>query len=206
MLPLKKSTPDASAQALPAWHPDFRNYQRLPDTKVVRTSFLLNGAAVLVATVLLTWFSYQAYQWRALTVQLDQWQRQIERDKTPNNQALVVYKKFQAEASQVKEVGTFLGSRPVVSELLLHLGQTLPDYLALDRVDVTEKNLNLRGTVRGAPDQASGRASTYLLLLKADAFFAERFTDINLVNLNRNTETGSLILEINFKLREGKKS
>src|SRR5688572_9870307 len=116
---LKKPASDASEPVLPAWHPDFRNYQRLPDTKVVRTSFLVNGVMLLVAGVAFTAMANRVYEWRELNSQVTQWQQQIERDKRPSEQAVALYKKFQAEAANVSAVNTFLNSRPVVSELLL---------------------------------------------------------------------------------------
>lgn len=189
-----------------AWHPDFRNSQRLPDTKVVRTSFLLNGVAVLVAAILLTGLSYRIYQLRELNAQVDQWQQNIDRDKGPSAQAVALYKKFQAETAKVNEVNAFIKSRPLVSELVLHLGETLPDYVALDRFDLGVTHMNLRGTVRGAPDQASGRASTYLEQLKSDAFLGDRFSEIKLMNLNRDPSSGGMILELSLKLKEAKKS
>jgi hypothetical protein len=202
---LKKPTSDASEPALPAWHPDFRNRSRLPDTKVVRTSFLLNGAALLVAAVLLMGMSYRAFQWRELTTQIDHWQREIDRDKGPSEQAVKLYKQFQVKAVQVNAVTDFITSRPLISELLLQLGKTLPEYLALDRFELGSTHLNIRGTVRGEPDQASGRASTYVQLLKEDAFLAGKFNEIDLVSLNRDPKSGSLVLEINLKLKGGKK-
>ena len=39
----KKS--DAQSAVAPVWHPNFRNFERLPDTKVVRTTFFVNTAA-----------------------------------------------------------------------------------------------------------------------------------------------------------------
>lgn len=206
MLTLLKKPPEDSEPASPAWHPDFRNNQRLPDTKVVRTSFLINGAAVLVASVALMFFIFQVYQWKELNAQVDHWQRQIDRDKAPSDQAIALYKRFQAEAAPVNDVRVFLESRPLVSAILLRLGETLPAYVAIDRFDLGATFLNLRGTVRGAPDQASGRASTYLQELKADSFFAKLFSEINLVNLNRDSGTGGMILELSFKLKEAKKS
>ena len=202
---LKKPTPEADP-ALLAWHPDFRNNQRLPDTKVIRTSFLINGLVVLLAAVLVTGLSFRVYQLRDLTRQVDEWQKQIERNKGPSSQAVALYKKFQAEAANVIVVDAFVKSRPVVSELLVHLGKTLPDYVAIDRFDLGATHLNLRGSVRGAPDQASGRASTYLQLLKSDTFLGEKFSEINLLNLNRDPRSGGLILELSFKLKEQKKS
>ena len=203
---LKKPTPEDSDPALLAWHPDFRNHQRLPDTKVIRTSILVNGVAVLVAAVLFTALAYRFYQWREVTGQIATWQLQIDANKGPSDQGIALYKKFQAEAANVVGISTFVKSRPVVSELLLQLGKTLPDYVALDRLDLGATHLNVRGTVRGAPDQASGRASTYRQLLKSDSVLTERFSEINLLNLNRDPKSGGLVLELSFKLKEAKKS
>lgn len=202
---LKKSSPEVSDPAALAWHPDFRNDRRLPDTKVIRTSFLINGIAVLIAGVLLIWFCYRGYQFRELQVQINQWQKQINRDKGPSDQAIALYKKFQAESAEVNEIVSFVKSRPVVSDLLLHLGETLPEYVAIDRFDLGATGLNLRGTIRGAPDQASGRASSYLQLLKTDSYLTDKFADITLLNLNRNPQNGGLTLELSFKLKEIKK-
>jgi hypothetical protein len=205
MLTLRKKPSSQLAETLPAWHPDFRNVQALPDTKVIRTSFLVSSAGVLVATVLATWLFFQLYQAKELYGQIAEWQRQIDRDKGPSDQAIANYKKFQAQAAPVAEVTAFLKSRPVVSELLLNLGKTLPDYVAIDSFDLSASSLNLRGTVRGAPDQASGRASTDLQLLKSDPVFNEKFSDISLVNLVRGAQNNGLVIELAFKLREAKK-
>jgi hypothetical protein len=150
--------------------------------------------------------AYRVYQWRELTSQINEWQRQIDRDKGPSDAAIKLYKQFQLQATQVKDVNGFLTSRPLVSELLLQLGKTLPDYLALDQFELGSANLNIRGTVRGEPDQASGRASTYLQQLKDDPFFGGKFSSIDLVSLNRDPKSGGLVLEINLKLKAGKKS
>src|SRR5688572_8198771 len=199
MLPkLKKPTSETLELASPPWHPDFRNVQRLPDTKVVRTSFLVNGAALMVATVLFIGLAWRVYQWRDLRSQVDQWQRQIDRDKTPSDQAIKLYKQFQLHATQVNAVTGFVVSRPLVSELLLQFGKTLPDHLALDRFELGSTHLTIRGTVRGSPDLASGHASAYLQQLKEDAFIGGRFTDISLVRLNRDVKSGGMVLEISL--------
>ncbi|MEO6004512.1 MAG: hypothetical protein ABIZ04_09135 [Opitutus sp.] len=202
---LKKSSPEDSELELASWHPDFRNTARLPDTKAVRTSFLVNGIVLLIAAVAVTGFAFKVYELQDINTQVAHWQTQIDRDKAPSERAIALYKKFQTEAAHVADVNTFLKSRPVVSDVLLHLGKTLPDYVAIDRFDLGATNLNVRGTVRGAPDQASGRASSYLQQLKADPYFATLFSDISLLNLNRNTQAGGLILELSFKLKEAKK-
>ena len=51
MLLLSKKSDDQSEEE-PLWHPNFRNYERLPDTKVVRTTFFVNTAAIAVTLML----------------------------------------------------------------------------------------------------------------------------------------------------------
>jgi len=59
MLSLTKKS-DAQV-ASPLWHTNFRNFERLPDTKVVRTTFFINTAAVALTLGLLLWLGYREY-------------------------------------------------------------------------------------------------------------------------------------------------
>lgn len=200
----KKSKADSGVPAVPAWHPNLRNYDRLPDTKVVRTAFFINGAAVLVVLVLLTWLAFEVYQLRDATKQIEAWQVQIDRDRAASNQAIATYKKFREDAAVVEEAEAFVRSQPAPSPVLLRLAETLPAAIALDRFELRNKVLTLRGSVRGSPDQASGAASAYLEALKADQYFGGTFTEIKLVSLTRNPQTGRLSLEVAMKLKEAK--
>ncbi len=208
MLSLLKKKPEAAAPAapvLPPWHPNFRNFERLPDTKVVRTTFFVNGIAIVVALIALLWFSYQEYQLHDLNRQIGEWQVQINRDRHSSDLAIALYKKFQAEAARVNEVSAFVRSKPLVTDLLLRLGQTLPKNIALDTFDLRDNALKLTGTIRGAPDLASGYATAYVELLRADGYFSARFDDISMLNLTRNPQTGRLSLELLLKLKAQEK-
>jgi len=202
---LKKKPDAAAAVVLPPWHPNFRNFERLPDTKVVRTAFFVNAVAIVIALSTLLWFAYQEYQIRDLRHQIEQWETQINRDKRGSDLAIALYKKFQAEAARVSDVEAFIKAKPVVSDLLMHLGQTLPPNIALDSFDLRENSIRLTGTIRGAPDLASGYATAYVDLLRADPFFAARAEDISMQNLTRSPQTGRLSLELLFKLKSTEK-
>ncbi|MBC7369530.1 MAG: hypothetical protein H7343_22405 [Undibacterium sp.] len=190
---------------VPAWHPDFRNFDRLPDVKVVRTAFYTNGISIVVVLIMFFWLGYREYLLHDLTRQIADWQRQIDHDLRASTVAVGQYKKFQTEGLRVAEVERFIKSKPRFSEIVLRLAETLPANVALDGLDFRESAFNLRGTVRGTPDLAAGYASTYLQLLKSDAVFSEKFSEITLAGLNPNPQTGRLQLEIKLQLREGKK-
>jgi hypothetical protein len=205
MLPKLKQKSEVSAPLVPAWHPDFRNFERLPDIKVVRTAFYTNGIAAVVALIMLFWLGYREYQLHDLNRQVADWQRQIDRDRKASTIAVGQYKKFQAEAARVGEVDAFIKSKPIFSEIILHLAETLPASVALDGLDFRDFIFTMRGTVRGAPDLASGYASDYLKKLKADPVFLGKFSEITLSGLNPNPQSGRLQLEMTFRLKQPKK-
>lgn len=205
MLSRLKKKSEVTVTQVPAWHPDFRNFERLPDIKVVRTAFFTNGAAIVVALLMFFWLGYKEYQLHDLERQINDWQRQIDRDRSASTVAVGQFKKFQTEEAKVNEVEAFIKSKPVFSEILLHLAETLPASVALDGLEFRENNFTLRGTVRGSPDMAAGYASNYLQVLKTDALFSAKFTDISLAGLNPNPQSGRLQLEIKLRLKETKK-
>ena len=205
MLPKLKKKSEITVPLMPAWHPDFRNFERLPDIKVVRTAFYTNGIAIVGVLIVAFWLGYREYQLHDLNRQVADWQRQIDRDRKISTVAIAQFKRFQIEAARVNEVETFIKSKPLFSVILLHLAQTLPASVALDGVDFREVVFNVRGTVRGTPDLASGYASNYLQQLKFDAFFSEKFSEITLAGLNPHPQSGRLQFEIKLTLREPKK-
>ena len=196
---LKKKSEASAAPAIATWHPNFRNLEKLPDTKVVRTAFFVNAAAITIALGLLTYFVVQEWELRSLKVQIVDWQRQIDRDKSGSDKAIALYKKFQAQEAKFQEVDAFLKSKPQVSDLIVRLAQTLPANIALDSFDLRETGLALRLTVRGAPDAATGYATAYLEQLRADKQFAlfdqAAPNGFSITNVQRNTATGRLNVE-----------
>ena len=202
MLSLLKKKPDAAAANLtPAWHPNFRNFERLPDTKVVRTTFFINGGAIAVALVLLVYTGNRELNLHAVNSQIEEVEAQIVRDKPASDKAVSLFTKFKVEEAQLNEVDAFIKSRPIVSDLLLRIGQTLPANVALDYLDLRENLLILRGTVRGAPDMASGYASAYVEQLRVDPLLVLKIDDVVLKNLNRIPISGRLAIEIELKLK-----
>lgn len=193
---LKRKTDVPAGPVVPAWHPNFRDYEKLPDVKVVRTAFFVNGAAIAVLLALATYVGIQEWQLRVITGQVEEAQQSIDRDKRNSDQAVALFRKFQAEEKKINEVNTFVQSRPSVSGILLRLAQTLPENIALDACDVRADGVNLRLTVKGSPEVAAGLATAYLQQLRSDAELAgfDR-AKFEFTNQARNTTTGRLAVE-----------
>ena len=197
---LKKKSEAAAAPLVPSWHPNFRNYEKLPDVKQVRTAFFVNFAAAAVAFVALWVCGLQEYKLHNLDTQIKVAKGQIDRDKKKSDAAVALFKKFQAEEAKIAEVDAFIKSKPIVSELILHLGQTLPKNIALDSFNLLEAGLALKITARGAPQEASNLANSYVEQLRADKELA-RFDEINGTNFVRNPTTGRISVDIFLKLK-----
>ena len=194
-LKLKKKS-EAADVAVPAWHPDFRNADQLPDMKPIRTAFFINGLAILIAATVLLVFVYQELQLYALRSQIEDWTQQIERDRAPSGKAAADFKQFQAQEKKIKEAVAFLEAPMELSTFLLRLGEILPDKIKIDTIDWRGTTITLRGTVSGSPDEASGYASGLVEVLNNDEVFSPRFEDAVLTSLLRNPATGSLAMEV----------
>jgi len=181
---------------VPAWHPNLRIVENLPDTKVVRTAFFINGAAILVAIALALYLGHQEWSLHEVHKQISDLQRQIDNDKKESAAAVALYGDFKAEEAKTLEVTDFVGSKPILSEIVLRLGQVTPKKIAFDGLEFKSNGLSIRATVKGAPDRASGDASSYEKLLRTDKFLGTIFSDVNLVTMKRNLTSGRLQIEI----------
>jgi hypothetical protein len=209
MLSLTKKS-DQQGEAEPLWHPNFRNFERLPDTKVVRTTFFVNTAAIAITIGLLLWFGYREYHIYDLGVQIADAQKQIDNNARQNREAIRLSKVFSDEEVKLAELVAFRHSAISPAELILILGQTLPREVSIESIDARLGDANaatlvLRGLVAGTPDQASGAASSYVDGLRAHAQLSKIFGSITLTNLNRDSRSGFLAFEIMFKAKSAAK-
>jgi hypothetical protein len=204
MLSLLRKKPEAAVgPTTPAWHPNFRNYQRLPDMKVVRTSFFVNVLAIVIALAVVLLFAYQEYNRTAVANEVAEWERRIAQDKAANTTAIADFKKFQAEEKKLQEVEAFIERKIVPSNLLIRIGQTLPPEIMIEYFDYRSTAVTIRGTVRGTPEEASGSASKYIEQLQKDPEIGPTFESISMTSLARSGQTGQLSLEVQLRLPSG---
>jgi Tfp pilus assembly protein PilN len=205
-LPLTRKS-DAAAQAVPPWHPNLRIAENLPDTKVVRTAFFVNGAAMLVAIALALYLGIQEWKLHEVNKQIADWQRQIDLNKKESEDAVKLYQDFKSEEAKTQEVADFVQSKPVLSDIILRLGAMTPKKIALDSLDFKDNGVSIRATVKGAPDRASGDASAYEKQLRADKVLGPMFSAVDLLTMKKNNANGRLVIEIFCEYKKvGKKT
>lgn len=194
-----KNKRDAGATAVPAWHPNFRNRETLPDLKVVRTTFFINGAAVLAALGALFAFTFQELEIATIKKEIATWEAQIERDRAGSTEAVGKFRRFQAAEKLVKEAQAVVAPRLSVASLWLRLGETLPENIALISIELRATDLVLTGIVRGAPELASGYASQYASQLETDEVVGKIFESVAMTGLARNATTGNISFELTLQ-------
>lgn len=208
MLSLKRKS-DAQPVAAPRWHTNFRNFEKLPDTKVVRTAFFINTAAVAVAAGMLLWVGYREYTNLSIREQIAQAEADIEANKRQNAEATRLSRLFVEETKKIDEAAAFVRLPISPLEYVRIIGETRPKEILIDHLETRTLGDNpkiatvytLRGRVAGSPDQASGIASLYVDTLRAQPRLSEVFESISLDKINRDATGSFLVFEILLTLK-----
>ena len=201
---IKKS--DATSDSVPLWHPNFRNFERLPDTKVVRTTFFINITAITLAVGLVIMVGYRQLRIRELNGQLRETQAVIEKTTKENSEAIRLSKIFDDEAKKIVEAASFTKRNLPPSEIILLLGKTLPKEVQIESADIRFSGASgdqciLRGVVAGSKDEASGSTSKYLEVLRTAPVWTSRIETVNLGTLNPDPVGGFMRFEVVLKFK-----
>lgn len=201
---IKKS--DANSALAPLWHPNFRNFERLPDTKVVRTTFFINVTAITLAASLLILLGMKEYRIRGLRTQIDETQAVIVKTTKDNVEAIRLSNIFDIEAKKITEAHAFTQRALSPSAFILLLGKTLPKEVQIESVDMRFSGASgdqciVRGIVAGSKDAASGSADKYVQGLRASPLFGAKFESINMPSINPDPAGGFLRFEIVLKFK-----
>jgi len=197
---LKKTSDKSAASLVPPWHPNFRNFERLPDTKAVRTTFFVNGLAVLTAVSLAIYFAYSEVERGTLSSDIESARLIAAERKPASDQAIVHFKQFQEEERKVQELQQFLSVPKItLSELLLELGSSLPPATLLNSIEYRATGVTIRGGIGGSAEEGAGKAVAYVEELRKTAYFSKYFDPIVLTSIVRDPGTGEMRFEIDFK-------
>jgi len=204
----KKS--DAEPVVAPRWHTNFRNFDRLPDTKVVRTTFFINTAAIAVTLCLIMWLGQREYTNYNLKVQKADAQRQIDSNQKQNAEALRLSKIFFDEEKKLSEAAAFIKTPITPAEFIELIGTSLPKDILIENVEtrITDpKNslFQLKGRVAGNREKASGIASSYEAALRAHSKLGKVFDPIKLNRLDPDPSGEFMTFDISLTIAGEKK-
>lgn len=206
----RKKAPPAS----PAWHPDFRDQTTLPDVKVVRTSFFINGISALILVGAAVYLVIQEVKRYALQGEVQALEERIEENRTRNEEVLKQHRAFQKEERYLNELTTHLDGSLELSEFLRALGDTLHPRMILSTIryqDVSDrgrslgKELLLNGSVRANPDAAATVVTDYLNVFQQDPVLATTVAEATPTSLVPTPEGDHMAFGIALKIQLGTK-
>jgi len=118
------------------WRPDFRDVQELPDTKVIRTGFLLNFLAIMLTLSLGILYAFKEYSLQTVAASVADLEVQVAGSTAENNRILKANRRFEESRRIIAEVVGF--DRQVVDfpVFLKQLSEVRPDSTILERIDI----------------------------------------------------------------------
>ncbi len=174
----------------------------LPDVKVVRTSFFVNGCALVVTCALLIFFVYREYEIASVKDQVASWEERIAERGPQSEEVLELGREFAAEKTKVDELLGFVAAPVSPSEFLAAVARTVPDRVVITRLsrrDVEQgPRVALSGRVQGISEEATDILSAYERLFTEDDYFSRIVGDVDVTSVTRNPETDTL--SFNFVL------
>ncbi|HVZ63727.1 MAG TPA: hypothetical protein VG936_03995 [Lacunisphaera sp.] len=182
----------------------------MPDTKVVRTTFFINMAAVVVTISLMLWLGYREFHIRNLAELTAGSQKEIDANIKQSNEAIRLTKVFDDEQKKIADAMAFAGNPISPTDVVTFLARSLPADIALESLDLklgpqAPVQCTLRGVVAGSADQATGVVSNYTDFLRSKPEINGAFDTINLNSLDRDAARGVMVFEIQLKAKPAKK-
>ena len=197
---LKKNKASANREAGTPWRTDFREVQLLPDTKTVRTTFMVSVILFTILGSLILFITFREVTVAGLKKEILAVEVQIASASAPNAAAESNYKLFQSEEAKLKSVQAWAISEFSFPDYLIHLASLMPAGVRANSIEFRgfPQNILVRGSIDGQDAAASETASAFIDRLQNDEKFKKLFSSVVNVNLGRNAAAETLSFELLF--------
>ncbi len=128
----RKKKPDVVGN----WHPNFRDVATLPDIKQVRTGFLVNFVAIVLALLALAWTLYTEVEIHKVNRDIEVLNNGIESNSSANTKDLAATKGFVNTSKPLQFAARFFSQKLPPLDLLASLIDALPDNIVFESIEV----------------------------------------------------------------------
>ena len=186
------------------WHPNFRVVATLPDTKVIRTSFIVNVAAVGLVLATSAFLVLREQETAEVLAQTATWTARIQGGTPAYATATKFQKDFSEGEKRLKEIEAFVTTDHVASLFLRRVAETLPRYCTIDAVEMYGLGVRLRGSLVGSSVKVPDIATTYAKQLETDPFFSSQMQSVKLDSLEPEKDANRMLFVIEMKCKAKK--
>ena len=116
------------------WHPDFRIPEHLPDTKIVRTRFIVNLCFVALFCVIGAILGYREIIRMGLHQSIEAYEAEIDQRSGGNRQLAIMSGQFRRLVNQFEDIRRFHDQSVDPLKLLIGLSEARSDNVVFDRV------------------------------------------------------------------------
>jgi Tfp pilus assembly protein PilN len=185
------------------WRPDFRDRQALPDTKAVRTTFLLNFVSIAIALVLGSYYAHREFSIANLGASVGFLRNQVDAGRPGNRSLLESNRQFKEVEQRARDIIAFEEQPMDNAGFIRELAVMLPDSVVLERLrmfprrsergnqSVSGYMIQIDGTIVGGDEKSPSEVIADLQeRLKQTESLSGSEPDIDLTRFNRNNELG----------------
>lgn len=206
-----KRKPKSIAQ--PAWRPNFRIVEELPDTKAIRTDFMLNF--VFVALALLAGVYLLNIQLQIWTTKssISTYEKKIVAGDADNKKFLRQSADFERQSKNLNEALDFVRAQIPPNNLLQAVQDSRPEQLVLTSVTVGPRSvtkgrsrtnyydITINGNAIGAAAEATAMVDQFKRDFANHPFIKPILVDSQLVTLTRDQRLGTFSVVLKFELQ-----
>ena len=197
----KKSAPARSD----SWRPNFRDYDTLPDVRVVRTKFFLPAFAISVAAALTAYILFQEYRAMGITEDIQALEAEVATYRERHDEKVDLNAEFMKVSRKLNEVVAFKEGKLTASDLLLDLSSRLPEGMYLNRVEYTEGLASIEGSALVSAEEASRLVNDYLKSIEEADVLQGLLSEYKLTSLGRNGAGNGFVFNIEVTEKGDKK-
>jgi len=197
----------------PAWHPNFRNVETLPDIKAIRTDFVINYGVILLAATLLVFFLKNEFSIMAVGRENKDFETKISENTGINNNNLKLSGQFGNLSKEIAELSEFTNVPIKPSDLLLKFTEIKPEEMLFhsisynthtirldSRKSAPGKQISIRSTVIGTPASVTQLVTEFVETLQNLEIIQESVQKVELQSLVRDEKLGLFNCSIRIEL------
>lgn len=196
----------------PSWHPDFRNTEKLPDIKAVRTDFIINIFAIVLPLLLLVWLAVVELERMSLNASIADLNAQIEERQPENKKLLAQSEKFTDAAKVLTAYNNFHGGSIPPLDIALALTESRPEPVLFSTIVIRDEMerkgkkliptqmIEFDGSIDGTAEDPLLVLQEYEAVLRNLPVYADKLDSFT-INSRRLGAANSYTFEVLIKLQ-----
>ena len=192
----KKIGSKAAAGIGEQWHPNFRDFDSLPDIKAVRTSFFTSALFMTLAVMAAMYVGFREYT----TMQLEENIHELDTEnfayQAKNNMALNKNKQFRDFSTRLNQVDAFVSGQLIGSDFILAIGSKVTEEMALTSLEYRKDMVVINGEIVGERASVTESVDAYISALKESEADQGLFSEYDLLSLQGSADGSSMQFRI----------